>query len=77
VAETAVAELQTHNFRTIPSRELVPVAVAIALNYDRSAYDSLYVALAVATESTFISADERLVNALGGHFPVKWLATVS
>lgn len=77
VAETAISELQAENFPTMPSRLLVQEALAIALNYDRSVYDSLYIALAVSTRSTMISADERLVRAVAGHFPVKWLGTLT
>lgn len=73
VAETAVTEMHMQDFSTVPSRELIGQAVTIALNYDRSTYDSLYVALAVSRNSTLVSADERLVNALGAYFPIEWL----
>lgn len=76
IAETAISELHAENFPTVSSRLLVREALAIALNYDRSVYDSLYIALAVSTRSAMISADERLVNALAGHFPVKWLGAL-
>jgi predicted nucleic acid-binding protein len=33
----------------------------------------LYVALALSRKLVFVTADERLVNALGTFFPVKWL----
>ena len=45
----------------------------IAVDFDRTFYDSTYVALAVATGTELITADERLVNALGSRFPVRWL----
>jgi predicted nucleic acid-binding protein len=56
----------------IPSSELVEGALEIAVAHQRSVYDSLYVALAVARECALITADDRLVNALargplGGH----------
>jgi predicted nucleic acid-binding protein len=47
----------------------------IALDFDRTVYDSAYIALAVATGSELITADERLVNALGSRFPVRWLGS--
>lgn len=48
-----------------PSSKLVDAAFEIALAHQRSVYDSLYVALAVARECALITADDRLVNALG------------
>ena len=53
--------------------QLLPQACEIALHFERSVYDALYVALAVSRKLIFITADERLVNALGTFFPVKWL----
>jgi len=53
--------------------QLLPQAFQIALHFQRSVYDALYVALAVSRKLIFITADERLVNALGTFFPVKWL----
>ncbi len=47
-----------------PSSKLVEAALEIALAHQRSVYDSLYVALAVARECALITADDRLVNAL-------------
>jgi predicted nucleic acid-binding protein len=41
--------------------------------FDRTVYDSLYVALAVHSKTQLITADERLANSLAAHFPVKWL----
>jgi len=52
--------------RITPSEKLIESALQIAMQYDRTAYDSLYVALAVKTDSTMITADKRLVNALAG-----------
>lgn len=46
------------------SASLLPVALEIACRYDRSVYDSLYLALAVREACAVVTADERLVNAL-------------
>jgi predicted nucleic acid-binding protein len=46
------------------SSALLADALALAIQTDRTAYDCLYVALAVREECVLVSADERLVNAL-------------
>jgi predicted nucleic acid-binding protein len=48
-------------------------AIRLALNTGRPAYDAFYVTLAVITGLNLLTADERLVNALGSRFPVIWL----
>jgi predicted nucleic acid-binding protein len=44
----------------------VSAAFDIAHRSDRTAYDSLYVALAVQLGAMLVTADDRLVNALAG-----------
>jgi len=61
------------NFPTVPLRSLLEEAYAIASAFDRGVYDSLYVALALSASGEFVTADERLANALAAHLPVKWL----
>jgi predicted nucleic acid-binding protein len=43
---------------------LVAAALEIAVAYERTVYDALYLALAVARDCTFITADDRLARAL-------------
>lgn len=43
---------------------MLPQALRIAVECDRSVYDSLYIALAVANNTAMITADARLANAL-------------
>jgi predicted nucleic acid-binding protein len=62
--------------QVVPASDLLVQAMQIAVTCDRSFYDSLYVALALATETQLITADERLVNALGSRFPVRWLGAL-
>jgi predicted nucleic acid-binding protein len=38
-------------------------------------YDSIYTALAVNSNAQFVTADERLANALAAYLPVKWLGS--
>jgi predicted nucleic acid-binding protein len=65
--------MNKRNFYTVPGEELLPDALEIAFAYDRSVYDSLYVALAIQFKTEMITADERLANALASRLPVKWL----
>jgi predicted nucleic acid-binding protein len=76
-AMTAVREILSRQFLTFSSRELLNPAFEIAGRFDRTVYDSLYVALAVELHTDLITADERLVNALAARFPVKWLGSFS
>ena len=46
------------------SADLIPDALDLAMQFDRTVYDCLYVALAVKTNSVMLSGDRRLVNAL-------------
>jgi predicted nucleic acid-binding protein len=72
-AESAIQLMIQRQFPTVSSEVLLPSALSIALQYGRSVYDALYVALAVQSKRDLITADERLANALAARFPVKWL----
>jgi predicted nucleic acid-binding protein len=72
-ARSAFEILQQTPFPTVPSLTILERAFGIASEFGRSVYDSLYVALAVATNAQLITADEKLVNSLAARFPVKWL----
>jgi predicted nucleic acid-binding protein len=71
--DQALVLLTRREFATVPSLKLLDKAFQIATAFERTVYDSLYVALAVQTNSQLITADERLANSLAAHFPVKWL----
>lgn len=75
-AETALASLRERKLPTVSSLSLLDLAFGIANTFDRTVYDSLYVALAVHSKAQLITADERLANALAAHLPVKWLGAV-
>ena len=75
-AQSALSRVVQLALPTVPCTGLLENALSIALRFDRTAYDSLYVALAVSTDSTLVTADERLANALAAHFPVRWLGSV-
>ena len=74
-AETALRAARERNIPTLSAIALLDDAFSIALTFDRSVYDSLYVAAAVAAKTHLVTADERLANALAAHLPVKWLGT--
>jgi predicted nucleic acid-binding protein len=65
--------------RITSSEKLIESALQIAMQYDRTAYDSLYIALAVKTDAVMVTADKRLVKALAGgplEKYVRWLGEV-
>lgn len=71
----AVETMRSRNFPTMPSRDLMADALRIAVLSGRTFYDSVYVSLALEANALFLTADERLANALGAHLPVRWLGT--
>jgi predicted nucleic acid-binding protein len=73
LARRTLEAILNRDFPTLPSRAFLPEAFKIAADFDRTIYDSTYVAMAVATGTELVTADERLVNALGSRFPVRWL----
>lgn len=58
IDNTAVA------IKTVPCLELAADAYTIALQYGRSVYDAMYLALAIQQNTRLITADGRLFNAL-------------
>jgi len=71
----AIAPLEVH-----PSAPLMEAAYEIAIATERSAYDSLYVALAMQLDCRLVTADEKLYNPLkdgplGAH--ICWIEDVS
>jgi predicted nucleic acid-binding protein len=74
--DQALVLLTQREFATVPSLKLLDGAFQIAAEYGRTVYESLYVALAIQTESQLITADGRLANALAARFPVKWLGAL-
>jgi predicted nucleic acid-binding protein len=75
-AEEAMSAVREQNLGTIPSRELIVDAFALANDFRRSVYDCVYVIAAITQRSTLVTADQRLANALGGPLPVKWLGAI-
>jgi predicted nucleic acid-binding protein len=72
-AKRTLSDMLSYRVATVPTNQLVEQALEIASTYNRAIYDSTYVALAMRTRCDMITADEKLVNALGSRFPVRWL----
>jgi predicted nucleic acid-binding protein len=73
---SGVVLLKDLKIPTYPSFDFLAEVLQIALVHGRTFYDSLYVALAVRTNTNLVTADERLANALAAHLPVKWLGAM-
>lgn len=57
------------------ARLLLDDAHRLAVAHGRTVYDALYLALSVREKCRFVTADERLVNAVGAAFPdMVWVA---
>lgn len=74
-ALSALRTVQDLDLPTVPNSVILEKAFEISLDFGRSVYDCLYVALALQSSAVFITADERLSNALAAYFPVKWLGS--
>jgi predicted nucleic acid-binding protein len=72
-ATGALTDMRRYGLLTVSGFDLADDALAIALSTGRTVHDAMYVALAVQRQASVVTADERLVNALATHWPVKWL----
>jgi predicted nucleic acid-binding protein len=68
-AEEAIEKFLRLNFRLASATTLLEEGYRIAITHKRSVYDSLYLALSLREQCQLVTADERLVNAVGGAFP--------
>jgi predicted nucleic acid-binding protein len=71
VEEVTAAQAIGHQFPGIlePVAPIVDGALALALEHGRTVYDCLYVALALREGCQFVTADERLYDALRDALP--------
>ena len=63
-ARQLLADFLRLPLRITPCMELADAALELAIQTGRSAYDCLYLALAVQCRGVLVSSDRRLVNAL-------------
>lgn len=55
----AAAKVRTVIDRVVPTEDLMPVAIDIAVQLNHPAYDCFYLALAIAEQDVVITADRR------------------
>jgi predicted nucleic acid-binding protein len=73
-AQTVIDEFRKINFMLTSTEVLLDDAYHLAITHHRSVYDMLYLALSIRERCKFVTADERLVNAIGSLFPnMVWL----
>lgn len=63
-------------FTVHPARDLLPLAFEIALGLRRTAYDSMYLALAVTEGSVFVTADRRFYETVAASVLAKQICWV-
>ena len=66
-AKAALAAIEATPIRTIPTRLHVTAAQAIAFDLGQTAYDSLYLAAAVAEQAMLVTADDAFAAAAAAH----------
>ena len=72
----AVDWFQDLKLPTSSTTLLIPDALRIAIRFECTVYDSVYLALALSSGRPFLTADERLVRCVGAHLPIRWLGSV-
>ena len=75
-AEQIIVDFQTQITISLTlTKELLDEAYRLAVAHKRAVYDMLYLALSLRAGCQFVTADEKLVNAIGSAFPnIIWLA---
>lgn len=63
-AKAVLAAFEVLSLDVYDSQSLMPFALDIAIQRDRTVYDSLYLALAILNQCSMVTADLRLFNAL-------------
>ena len=74
-AQDVSDKFQQVHFTLTLTADLLEDAYKIAVAHRRTIYDALYLALGVREKCRVVTADEKLVNAVGAAFPqLIWLA---
>ena len=64
-ADLAARLLERSDIELLPMRGLMPAATRIAIALSHPAYDCVYLALALAKQTRYVTADDRLIRKLG------------
>ncbi|MGB9177770.1 MAG: type II toxin-antitoxin system VapC family toxin [Pyrinomonadaceae bacterium] len=74
-AQDILEKFRQLQFAFTPTAELLDEAYKIAVIHHRTVYDSLFLALSIRETCQFVTADEKLANAVSAAFPTLiWLA---
>jgi predicted nucleic acid-binding protein len=77
-AQQIIEEFQRLTFVLTSSADLLGEAYRLAVTHTRTVYDALYIALSRREQCAYVTADEKLVNAIHAVFPeVIWVANWS
>jgi predicted nucleic acid-binding protein len=77
-ARQIINDFRGLTFTLTSANDLLEEAYQLAVTYQRTVYDSLYIALSLYEQCSFVTADEKLVNAVHSAFPnVIWIANWS
>jgi predicted nucleic acid-binding protein len=74
-AEEVLAAFRLVTFSVTSCAVLLEEAYRLAVTHQRTVYDAMYLALSLREHCRWVTADERIVNALGATFPqIIWVA---
>jgi predicted nucleic acid-binding protein len=77
-ANQIIHEFRGLTFTLTSANDLLEEAYRLAVTYQRTVYDALYIALSLYEQCPLVTADEKLVNAVHSAFPdVIWIANWS
>ena len=74
-ADEILAAFRLVSFVAFPSADLLDDAYRLAVKHGRTVYDALYLALSLRESCPWVTADERVVNALASTYRgIVWVA---
>lgn len=68
-AQTIIVDFLVVELELTPTADLLSDAYQIAVTYKRTVYDAMYMALAAREQCPFVTADEKLFNAVSTAIP--------